>query len=71
MNKLIAVLSISLGVLAGCAQHGPAMMKNDGMKKNDSTMRQDPMQKDCAMEKSDTPGQECMMKKEGSMKGTQ
>jgi hypothetical protein len=57
MNKLIAALSISLGVLAGCAQPEPDMMMKDSM-----------LMKDCKMEKDEMLMKDCMMKKDEMMK---
>lgn len=67
MNKLIAVLSISLGVLAGCAQPGHDRMQQDGMMgmdKNDMNMQHEMMMKDCKMEKDEAIMKDCMMKNE-------
>lgn len=74
MNKLIAVLSISLGVLAGCAQPGSDKMRQDGMMgkdKHEMMMQHEMMMKDCKMEKDEMMMKDCMMKKEESMKRTQ
>lgn len=68
MNKLIAALSISLGVLAGCAQAGPDMTMKDSTMKTDGMMKGDMMMKDCKMEKDEMLMKDCMMKQDEMMK---
>lgn len=62
MNKLIAVMSISLGVLAGCAQPGHGRMDGDNMKKHDMMME------DCKMQQDEMMRKDCMMKNDEMMK---
>lgn len=69
MTKLIAILGISLAVLAGCAQPGPRMMQNDPMTEKGRMMDENSMSgKDCTMETDEMMRKDCMMKQDERMK---